>query len=125
MKRANRILIVMLTGATFLTALLGNMGINWVKLAGIGLAVLTFLPVFWMIKIQMATGSPEKFMAVFVMGFLFKMTVLLVMIWIAIARLNWDTVDFVTASLVFLIVFQGYESLYFMEFQKNNYQEHT
>ncbi len=125
MKLVNPQLIIMVSIATILTVLLGNTGMNTIKLAGGGLAVLVFLPVFLILKREMTSGDSVKFVKTFVVGFLFKLIVLLAAFWIAISKLKWDTMDFVVGNMVFLIMLQGYESLYFMKMQKNNEQEHS
>jgi heme/copper-type cytochrome/quinol oxidase subunit 4 len=78
-----------------------------------------------MLKRQMASGDTMKFMKTFVLGFAYKLAVILAAFWYAISILNWDIKDFVVGNLVFLITFQVYESLYFMKMQKNNDQEHS
>jgi len=119
----DRQLLLMLAGASLLTVLLGNTGINMVKIAGGGLALLVFLPVFLMLKRQISSGDSMRFMKTFVFGFVFKLVILLVVFWLVISKLHWDTMDFVVGNMVFLITFQGYESLYFIK--KNNDQEHS
>lgn len=124
MKMVSRQLIVMIIVATLLTVLLGNIGLNMVKVAGSGLALLVFLPVFLILKRQIASGDSMNFIKTFVLGFFFKLIVLLVVFWLAISKLSWDTTDFIVGNMVFLIILQAYESVYFMKMQKNNDQEH-
>ncbi len=123
MKKTGVFLIGGLILAIFVTVIIGKPGVNYVKIGGVALSVFAFLPVFIVLVKSLGRESVTFFLAIFVGGFVFKLVIILAGIWFFVARLDWDVIDFVISCMIFMLVFQLYESLYFWgkkeEFNEN------
>lgn len=113
--KSNRFVLPILILAAITVYVVGNYGYNNVKLAGVVLAAIAFLPVFVMLKNTMGKDeeSAMRLMGVFVGGFFFKLAVVLLGIWWGISHMKWHTIDFVVSCVAFLFAMQIFESLYF------------
>ena len=113
MDKSRLFLLVLLVLASIITLLIGEQLFDWIKAAGVLLAMLAFLPVFFMLRYVLGSGSVTKFLVIFVGGFLFKLFVVLIGIWYAVSRMSLPVVEFVVSCLVFLLALQIYEAIYF------------
>ena len=109
------LLIPILALAVVVSFIVKPMGFNLPKLAGIGLALIAFLPVFILIRKSIGDDpeSANRLLGVFIGGFFFKLLVVLIGVWVGVSRLKWSNMDFVVPCLVFLFSLQVFESVYF------------
>lgn len=104
---------VVLAGAATVTLTVGEPVLNLYKAAGLGLAMITVLPVFFMLIRAMNGGDTKKILKTFVVGFFFKLIVLLAGIWLGLAKAGWEITSFTVSCLAFVFAFQICESIYF------------
>ena len=108
-------LVILLAVAAIITFVVGETRVNWIKLGGVVLAIVVFLPVFLMLRRTIGGGSTTRFLVIFVGGFFLKLVIVIVVIWYVIADLRLPEVDFVVGCLAFLMALQIYEAIYFWE----------
>ncbi|MDP8239851.1 MAG: hypothetical protein P9X24_12240 [Candidatus Hatepunaea meridiana] len=119
MGKSSKYMAAVLIGAAIITFFVGDLGINLVKLAGIVLASLAVLPVFFLLVLAMRSGEMKRIMITFVGGFFFKLGVLLFGVWWALTKSGWELISFTVSCLVFVFAFQVCESLYFWANKEN------
>lgn len=102
-----------LAGAVAVTLAVGEPVLNLHKAAGLGLAMVTVLPVFFMLIHAMNTGETTRILIIFFGGFLFKLIILLAGIWLGVGKLDLEMTSFTVGCLAFVFAFQICESLYF------------
>ncbi len=113
MTKAYVYMAVVLVGAAAVTLTVGEPVLNLHKAAGLGLAMVTVLPVFFMLIRAMNTAETRKVLIIFVGGFFFKLIVLLIGIWLGLAKVGWEITSFTVGCLAFVFAFQICESIYF------------
>lgn len=99
--------------AAAVTWMIGEQGFNLVKISGIGLSLFAFLPVFFLLNKSLKSKSVTTTLAYFVGGFFFKLAVLLMGVWYSVSKPEFDEIEFIVSSMVFILIFQIYESVYF------------
>ena len=104
---------VVLIVAAIVTLAVEPAGINFVKIAGVVLAAVTVLPIFFLLAKRIKSGSPKKVLATFVVGFFYKLIVLMAGIWLGLSKVGWEVASFTASCLAFVFAFQVCESLYF------------
>lgn len=104
---------VVLIVAAIITLAVEPPGINFVKIAGVILAAVTVLPVFFLLAKRIKSGSPKKVLAAFVVGFFYKLIVLMAGIWLGLSKAGWEVAGYTASCLAFVFAFQVCESLYF------------
>jgi len=88
-------------------------GLDIAKVAGVILAAVTVLPVFYWLTRRIKSGNPSQVLFTFVAGFLYKLIVLMAGIWLGLTVAGWEMTGFVASCLAFVFAFQVCESLYF------------
>ncbi|MBC8344191.1 MAG: hypothetical protein H8E61_09435 [Bacteroidetes bacterium] len=116
-------LLIGLALATFVSLIVGPPKVTIVKVTGVGISLIAFFPIFFLLKRALADSNTLKVMGTFVAGFFVKLAVLLIGIWFTIARLGWEPVEIAVPTLSFTFVFQVFESLYFWEKKNENFDE--
>ena len=102
-----------LMAAAIITYLAPPMGLIWPKVWGIALAAVAFLPVLFTLKRVMASGNANKILAVFLGGFLFKLVLIIVGIYLGSRAFRADLTAFTVSCLAFLFAMQVCEAIYF------------
>ena len=113
MSEAYVYMAVVVAGAAAVTLTVGEPLLNLHKAAGLGLAMITVLPVFFMLIRAMSGGDTKKILRTFVIGFFFKLIVLLAGIWLGLAKSGLEITSFTVGCLAFVFAFQICESIYF------------
>ena len=106
------IAFVLLIGMA-ITMSIGKPVFNLTKLAGICLAAITVIPGFLYLRKMKRTGDTKAVLKALIGGFLYKLVVLLIGVWLALSKAGLDTTNFVVSCLVFVFAFQVCESLFF------------
>lgn len=104
--------------AVAVTLAVGSREIYPAKVAGVGLALITFLPVFLLMRKAVGLGDVKLVMWTVAGGFLFKLLALLIGVWVAVKVMHWNTLDFTVACLSFVLVLQIMEAGYFWSNQE-------
>ena len=113
MAKAGRYMVGVLILALAVTLAVGNAGLDIDKIAGIGLASLTVLPVFYILIRAMRSRETKTVLKTFIGGFFYKLIVLMAGIWLGLVKAGWDVTDFTVGCLSFVFAYQVCESLYF------------
>jgi len=108
-----RYMAVVLVIASIIVLAVRPPGINLSKLAGVALAAATVLPVFYWLAKRIGNGNPKQVLLTFVVGFFYKLIILMAGIWLGLTVAGWEMTGFVASCLAFVFAFQVCESLYF------------
>ncbi|MBM3326156.1 MAG: hypothetical protein FJY65_04110 [Calditrichaeota bacterium] len=99
--------------------LIGATGLTLPKAAGAGLALAAFLPAFLFLRAALVSGNFNRILATFVAGFFFKLLFVLIGLYLLILKASFPLIDTATGCMLFLIVMQIFESLYFWKIWQN------
>ncbi|MDP8229305.1 MAG: hypothetical protein P9M15_07630, partial [Candidatus Electryoneaceae bacterium] len=94
MNKAHLYIGVVLAVAIVVTLMVGEPGVNLIKVTGVLVAMVIVAPVFIMLQRAMKTGSMNRIMGTFVGGFLFKLVAILLIVWLIVGKVGWDKIDF-------------------------------
>lgn len=97
----------------FWVGFIGNSYITPDKAIGLLLALLAFLPVFITLNRGLGKKSTEWLYGAFVIGFFFKLLVLLGGIWLGVTKFSLEINGFAFSSIGLLIILQIFEAMYF------------
>ncbi len=95
------------------TGFIGSNQMLPAKLAGVGLALVVFVPVFYLLRKAVGQGDFNLVMWVLVGGFFFKALALLIGVYVAAKVLHWNVMDFAVGCLSFVFALQVVEATYF------------
>ncbi len=113
MVRSGGYMAMALILALLITLAAGRPGLDNAKIAGIVLASLVVLPVFFLLVRAMRSNNFKRVLKIFVGGFFYKLIVLVAGVWLGLAKIGWETAAFTVSCLVFVFAYQVCESLYF------------
>jgi small basic protein len=92
---------------------IGDFSFTQDKISGLLLALVAFLPVFITLNRSLGKKSPEWLYGAFVMGFFFKVLVLLGGIWLGVKKFGLEINGFAISCVGLIIILQIFESIYF------------
>ncbi len=107
---------VLISGLLIFLVWMGFIGNSYItpdKATGILLALLAFLPVFITLNWGLGKKSTEWLYGVFVIGFFFKLLILLGGIWLGVTKFGLEINGFAFSSVGFMIILQIFEAIYF------------
>jgi hypothetical protein len=108
-----RYMVGVLIVASIIVLTIKPAGLDVAKLAGVILAAVTVLPVFYWLTKRIRSGNPRQVLLTFVVGFFYKLIVLMAGIWLGLTVAGWEMTGYVSSCLAFVFAFQVCESLYF------------
>ncbi len=84
-----------------------------------GLALIAFLPVFIALKETLKRKNFNRTLTVFIVGFFFKLIIIISGLYFLIKQANYPLIDTLISCMLFIILLQIFEALYFLKIQSN------
>ena len=111
--RSGQFALLSILTAGAISYLIPPLGISITKIGGVALAIIAVMPVFFLINKALTSESTSRVLGTFIGGFLFKLVIILLGVYLTVALLGWDVIPFTVSCLSFLFALQVCEALYF------------
>lgn len=106
-------MIALVSLAIIIVFFVGRPGFDLSKIAGMGLAIITVIPVLILLVRAMKAGDGNQVLITFGIGFFIKLVILLLGVWLGVSKAGFDLTTYVASCLTFVFAFQVCESIYF------------